>query len=380
MKSAICPYCFSEISYDQIDFTCLTCSAGKGSSGKSDSYVPFKTKKIDVKHGGIAICSNCGNTTGIKKCPNCKKRWPYDFLTGQTHIIAFVGAKGSGKSYFVGSLIKRIYKDAILADYGVATSIVDIDDKNGSGLEQYQIRYENDMQNQHLFEGTLPILTINDRPPILMQLQTFKKKFFGGERSINYFSFFDAAGENFENEMHLKTIAPYICNSETLVFVLDPCQVTEFRDGIKDVFPYIHAQSQFSYAKVIEPTIDLIRSDLKVNGKIDIPICVAFSKWDLMVGTPGLVPDDLTISQPAKLRSYDEQLTKTISDEIRSLLMNCSDGKNVVAMVENNFSSVTYFAFSAWGSPQQSNGQPPAIASYRVEDTFLWNLRNDGII
>ena len=95
-----------------------------------------------------------------------------------------------------------------------------------------------------------------------------------------------------------------------------------------------------------------------------------------------MLPNGLICGQNGQQISsgYDEQRIDSISNEIRSLLRQQWKESNLVDLAEQNFETVKYFSFSAWGSSNSGKAGAPAIASFRVEDPLLWVLHRNGII
>ena len=96
--------------------------------------------------------------------------------------------------------------------------------------------------------------------------------------------FFDAAGENLENDGSLAYIHRYICKASGIICLLDPLQLPRVREGLAakygtGVLPVIQKDTGFIISRVAQ-LIDR-RTDASA-GDIKIPLAVAFSKMDFV--------------------------------------------------------------------------------------------------
>lgn len=331
---------------------------------------------------GFCTCdkAGCGRTTSTKVCPHCKTVLPHTITDSPTKIISIVGASSSGKSYYVGSILRKIIDEGLFSElkFDNVTRIATIWADKKSPTE-YTKRFRSLMDNFRILKPTEKITDIvKDNPPLLIEMSVEKKKI---ER--NTFSFFDAAGESFHDTSDLAAITPYIAHSEAVILILDPRQIPKVNSEVTAAIPGLPTVSTVTYTEILNNAIQIIRDDTRnKNRKIKIPLCIAFSKWDLVIETPGLLPDGLVCGQSSQQMTsgYDEQRIDTISNEIRSLLKQQWKEANLVDLAEQNFETVKYFSFSAWGSSNSGKPGAPAIASVRVEDPLLWVLHRNGII
>ena len=371
--SILCPFCFNKLNPGKLFYRCNCKEPGTA------NYHIIENRKADSK--GFCTCDLCNHTTTKKVCYICRKELPADILENDTKIISIVGAANSGKSYYVGTLLRQIMEKHIFSTMG--TKRISTKWVVGSG-DEYAKRFKKPLESQSILPPTQKNTDIvKDNPPILIELMYETKKLFGTHTVQNTYSFFDAAGETFENEDDLAAITPYIAHSEGIVLILDPCQIPHVDAAVSAVKPNLSKASDKTYSDILNNTASVVRTSqrLTVNNKIKIPLCIAFSKWDLLIETPNLLPGDLMVSKPSQynLSGYNASAIETISSEIRSLLMQWEP--NLVNLAESSFEEVKYFGFSAWGSSKSAtNGKAPPIASFRVEDPMLFILNKDGIV
>lgn len=375
-QKILCPFCFNYINLKNMLYLCVNSKCMDSPELKGHIIV---NPKPDRK--GFCKCDKCERTTSVNVCPHCQAVLPHDIINRPTKIISIVGAASSGKSYYVGSILRKIMDEGLFSelkfDNIIRMSAIWADKRSP---DEYKKRFRNWMDTFHILKPTEKITDIvKDNPPLLIEMSAEKKR----KLERNTFSFFDAAGESFHDTSDLVAITPYIAHSEAVIFILDPRQIPKVNSEITAKFPGLSVVAPVTYTELLDNVIQIIRNDTRnKNKKIKIPLCVAFSKWDLVIETPGLLPDGLACGQSSqKMASgYDEQRIETISDEIRSLLRLQWEEAGLVDFAEQNFETVKYFSFSAWGSSNSGKSGAPAIASFRIEDPLLWILHRNGVI
>ena len=374
-QKILCPFCFKYINPKEMLYLCI--NAKCMDSPELGGHI-IASPKPDRK--GFCMCEKCKRPTSTKVCPHCKVVLPHTITDSPTKIISIVGASSSGKSYYVGSILRKIIDEGLFSElkFDNITRISTIWADKKSSIE-YAKRFRSFMDNFRILKSTDKMTDIvKDNPPLLIEMSIERKKI-----QRNTFSFFDAAGENFHDASDLASITPYIAHSEAVILILDPRQIPKVNSEVTAAIPGLTQVSTITYTEILNNAIQIIRNDTRNNKKkIKIPLCIAFSKWDLVIETPGLLPNGLICGQNGQQISsgYDEQRIDSISNEIRSLLRQQWKESNLVDLAEQNFETVKYFSFSAWGSSNSGKAGAPAIASFRVEDPLLWVLHRNGII
>lgn len=381
-KKRLCPFCFEFIKDNSVLYICNNSKCITANDDKQLGHI-IENPKPDRNHYCNHI-GGCGRNTSTIACPKCKSILPDTYFNGYTRIISIVGCSSSGKSYYVGSFLKKIMKDGLLSTMNLK-NIERIctkwaDKKSGS---EYKNRFEIPMDSGRILEGTKKVYDlIKDNPPLLIEMTKETKK--KNERIT--FSFFDAAGESFHNESELMAVTPYIAHSEAVIMLLDPRQIDSLNTSIEGAFSGLPKVSDVTYEEILSNITKIIKNDQKIAGdnKIKIPLCIAFSKWDLVIDTPDLLQEEFECAKTESNNQsgYDATRIENISNEIRSLLIQQWGCRNLVETAEKDFETVKYFCFSAWGSSPQSRNasKAPPIKPFRVEDPFLWVLNNNNII
>lgn len=362
----LCPFCFKKTSKSKLPYGCIMESC----TGKRTVNIHIIKDMKPSK--GFCECDLCHRTTSRRVCPECGMQLPDNIQEDSTEIVSIVGAKSSGKSYYVASLLRQIHESGMLARYYQASTMWLMDSK-----DQYNTRYKSSIDRHMRLKGSnLETNIVKDNPPLLLEVKFPKAK------NSKVFSFFDAAGENFEDLRVVDAIRPYLAHSSAIIMILDPMQVVKLRIAIDKQFPGLGTPSESSFTEVLRRTKEIICEELKLNPqkKVNIPLCIAISKWDLVLNTPGLVPEGLMVSKQnlQNTSSYDPGITETASQELRSLMMDWE--ANLVTTVDDNFSSVKFFAFSAWGLVNSVTNTVPELAPYRVEEPMLWIWKNQKLI
>jgi len=202
---------------------------------------------------------------------------------------------------------------------------------------------------------------------------------FGWKEGRNPNAFFDTAGEDLDSIDVMSTEAKYIANSDGIVLLLDPLQMSQVRDRLKDS---VTLPPKFTEPiDIVGKTIELIQRFKGLSGrrtKIDIPLAVTFSKVDeiLRLFDPG---------SPLKEASnhdgyFDVTDAEIVSENIKAHLQKWEDG-NLDRACEKHFRNYSYFGISALGaSPDASGRLEMGPAPFRVVDPILWILHRQGII
>lgn len=125
----ICPYCFQTPHISSVEFRCSNKRCEDFDDfpltvyEQGDTNMPLKDKKTfrpDKKSLSLptsAICPECNNTTFKYVCPCCHNEIPSSSLTGKDMIISIVGSRATGKSHFIGVIIKEL-RDHISVSFG----------------------------------------------------------------------------------------------------------------------------------------------------------------------------------------------------------------------------------------------------------------------
>ena len=384
-KTTVCPYCYNKISASKLEWRCDSgrCKAPDKLEedtrfseyhdvhGAAARRMPHIINDPKPKNGFV-VCDKCGDNSNMRICPVCHSALP---KTDDNIIISIVGASGAGKSYFVGTLLKQLR--AKLNAFSCSIQFTTTEAR-----EMYENKFEKNFAQGVPIPATKPpadnINIVGANLPILCDLTDRRLK----KRT---FTFFDAAGENFENESIMRYVAPYISHSSAIILLLDPTQIPYVNSTLRDENPKIKLRDtdkNASYETILHNTIEVIHNHTRSTGRIKIPLAVGFSKWDLIENSPQLRPDEgssILRPSPHFTKGFQKMDCDNVNYEIEGLLA-AWGYENFIITLKQNFTNVNFFAFSAIGADVDERGNVPAVVPKRVEDPFLWLLNELGII
>ena len=366
---------------------------------KGDVKTPMKGKKTFKAPSKIpfilpngADCPECGNRTYKVVCPSCHNELPESTIQGTDMIISIVGSRDTGKSHFVGVIIKELI-ERVFTDGAIGNM-----DFYKDSRERYEQSFEKtlytDLQKLHQTKSSLHNLDNGAYRPLIFTYNISHKKFnldirhksLTQDNDYFTFVFFDTAGEDLEDEDTMSTVNKYICKSSGIIFLLDPMQIPAVRNKL-DAETIARATSATSQPKrsddIMTRVSNLIRNDknLPKTKKIDIPVAAVFSKLDAI---ESIIPEGCTLletSPHSTKKNFYLPDWHNVNLEVQGLLKEWS-ADSFMAQLDVNYTNYSYFAVSALGlenNPRKDGGiEKPR--PHRIEDPFLWLLKENGVI
>lgn len=395
----LCPYCFKEHAIGNVLFRCknkrcklcqdkvLAEYSGKSVELNQIWFPANKEYKTSMPMNGI--CPECKEITTTRICPSCHNNLPTTIDCHQEKVIAIIGARDSGKSSFMAVLIKELKKRVISGFHG-AMNFMDQE-----SYEEYEERF-----GKYLYPvkpGAIPRIlpqtkttfvgntVIGVNRPILCDLKLEKKNWFH-EKMIPYtFVFFDAAGEDFDDEGVMFTISKYISEAAGILFLLDPLQIhqvrTQLDESVIKKASTIEPQSVSAVEEIIDRVAKLIRAKkgIKECEKITIPVAVAFSKLDAMKEI--LPSNSILLSrsphiEKGKFVNHDADLVR---EEMIGLLNEWGESE-FLNHLHLNYMTYSFFACSAFGHSPDEEGRIGTLCPHRIEDPLLWIMKENKMI
>lgn len=378
MKHITCPVCFEQIGVPEIGWRCERPGCHNAVFFREKEKIPFLERAGLVTSPRRWIHKTCGREATLRVCPNpkCHEELPSDLENLPNLRIAVIGAKGAGKSHFVAMLIHRLKEMA--NEFG--TSLMPLTRKTSD-------RYENEFWEPLMNGCTIAITQPDEQanPPLLYSLQLPGK----GNRQV-MLTFFDTAGESFQNGEGMGAIKRYIYKASGLICLLDPLQLNGIRSSLLEAG---HTEEELPPQKddsgkirdtgnIIECVWQVINEGRALRGKaIDIPLAVAFSKMDF-------VPDAGRTARAMcnKLRRgtrhrgvFHEGEFREIDELMRAWVGEVDDRRTILQGVKR-FRRTGFFGFSALGSNPVGERLGKPLAPWRVEDPLLWILAQKGWI
>jgi hypothetical protein len=393
----ICPYCFEKHKLTATQFRCTNkrCQdvddlemtkyengdIGLPRQGKTCFVSPAKNPFAVPR---TAACPLCQQKTYKTVCPSCHNALPESTLQGDDMIISIVGSRDTGKSHFVGVIIKELI-DRISVKFGGA--MVAFDDS----MKRYEMGFHRrlyvDLQKLDLTQSSEQNINNGAYRPLIFTLNIKHKGVFGESIDCFTFVFFDTAGEDLNELDTMSTVNKYICKSAGIIFLLDPMQIPAVANQLDD--KTVARASSVDWRQATGPddimarVSTLIRHDqnLKTSQKIDIPVAAVFSKFDVI---EPLVPAGATVLAPSPHCAEKAFLLSdgyNVNTEIQGLLK-AWGADSFMAQLDVNYNKYAYFAVSALGlnnNPREDRGiERPR--PHRIEDPLLWILKENGVI
>ena len=393
----ICPYCFEKHKLSEVQFRCSNkrCkdyddvemtryengNLKMPKQGKRTFTVPTKNA-FSVPQSGK--CPDCGNTTHKRVCPSCHNELPESSLTGKDMIISVVGSRATGKSHFVGVIIKEL-RDRISVGFG--GSLEGFSDSYQRWESTFGDKLYHNGQKLELTMSSVQNVNNGAYRPLIFKLKLKHKSLFKENIDCFTFVFFDTAGEDLNDEDTMSTVNKYICKSAGIIFLLDPMQipavVNQLDDSIVKRAAGIDLRLATKADDIMTRVSNLIRNDkgLSENQKIDIPVAAVFSKFDAI---ESIVPQDCTVHNPSPHcaeKRFDLSDWHNVNSEILALLHEWN-AEAFISQLETNYKTYSYFAVSALGlnNNPTDNGTIERPRPHRIEDPVLWILKENGVI
>lgn len=404
MFSFVCPFCFEKVKVANVEYRCNNgwCPGRDEDDPKYAAYIGANAIKAGhVMQGAKTafgapkahMCDMCGQPA-LKICPHCHNTIPDSTFAGTDNIISIIGTRSAGKSMYIGVLINELMRRVAPAFGASMSGFVDMSGHyNADRLyraTKYNPLYDNletlgqTMINQRMMAGT-----DKDKIPLVYRFAYVNNKF--GRKKDFTLAFFDAAGEDQEDPQLSATVMRYITHSKGVIFLLDPLQISEVLEqvetesGVKSTSTGTGGAAESVLPEVILANMTaLIKRSLGIDNKrkkIDIPVAVAFSKFDAI---QPIVPSNLTIQLPsphcaqAALSASD---VSTVDAEIRSIL-NSWNQQSIINAIETDYKNYSFFTFSSLGlgnapDEEQKIKRP---RPHRVEDPLLWLMAQNKLL
>lgn len=386
MSKIVCPYCFDTFERNEVMFRCSNesgCKKGDDPElhkfwGNIQNECPsFKPKfSFGSLLGNMpesAKCPQCGEKSYLVICPHCHNRIPKHMVKEKGYIISIIGARSSGKTNYITTLINELFHYGhCLGNIGTTASAVANKPENNT-----QERYERDFFNIMYKNSKCPPQTdINDpknRIPLIYELGQQGK-------SPIYLVFYDTAGENFANPKNIASNVKFLNQSDAVIFLLDTFSIPYVHDKLKA--PMGLSDIELKYDKIISNLITHFEEgDRHIrDAHYKKPMALVFSKIDAILKNDELfqntaIPGMSIERNSSFLDGSGVNLSDidSISDGIRAGL-NSWNEQNFINSMENHYKNVKYFGISALGGMPDKTGRINNLRPYRVLDPLVWIL------
>lgn len=355
MNDIICPRCFEKSTKKEFAWGCTN-------SDCSREMIPTTVKDTIAK----PKCTDCGNVMDARFCPHCGFHISNSSSIAPGLPISVIGSQGSGKSNYLAVLINEI-RHNVGKVYDCSLYPVGGDDT--------MVEYQNQYYKPLYEEGVCIESTDQDSVRPLVYSLVFNEE----KKDATTVTFYDACGANFRSERVMKDYNRSIYNSKGILFLVDPTQLPGVREQyLAQGKPVLDDD----FSDLLSRTIQLIRKGehkRDLNKKIEIPIAVCISKFDLL---KPFLDNSSYLKYPSRHLqedAFDIIDFRTTSHEIEALVDTLS-GTDLINQVRSQFKHCGFFAFSALGTQPTEDNEIPHISPHRVSDPFLWLLAQNRVI
>ena len=308
---------------------------------------------------------------GIPQCTSCHHDLPYDFFNEPTPIIAVVGGQNSGKSTFLTTLIFQLMSN----NKFLAANKIDVNIENKEGKEKFSEYFQTLFVDKEILEGTK-----NEAKKKAILIRLDKPKANNKLKSM-FLTFYDTPGEEFYDYKRLLEVHPNIHNADGILFLVDPLNM----EGIyKELYTAgksnkydderlrLLEQSEYAILQNLR-TVLRLNHKLDKKGRIEPPIAICISKFDLVEDLTPIIVEDISSEKGLgyELTEVMDDIASTSYDLEEWLLER--DSKFTIG-VQNLFRNHHFFAVSPLGmAPQELSKRD--IEGKGVLQPFLWLLR-----
>lgn len=381
-RTEVCPFCFDPFRLKNTPFRCSSppsqCAPATDRVYEEKWKVRAPLGKVLESTGtltGKQRCSDCKQVTLKRLCPNCHSDLPRTMGKYENLIISVIGAKAAGKSHYIAMLVSQI-----LNHVGPNMNLL-LEPLSDHTIRRYREDFHDPIfKRKHALEATRSALTdTNVKFPLVYSLARSGKGFLGRSRirKVVTLAFFDTAGEDLNDQDVMSTVNKYIYWSDGIILLLDPLQLDTVRDRLQATCPLPAQNTEAD--EIVQRTINLILAGRKLpqGAIIDIPLAVAFSKFDAVLP---LVDQQFQLrAQADHSGDFDMADFNAINAEMQALVSQWN-GQPLIHQVTKRFKKYAFFGLTSLGCSPNADNTIPRVMPRRVEDPFLWLLYQHKLI
>ncbi|GHT81551.1 putative ESX-1 scaffolding and assembly protein SaeC [Actinomycetota bacterium] len=321
-------------------------------------------------------CPNCNLSNANELCPKCNNDIPTGWRNVIATYVAIAGARTTGKSVYIGVLIKELQK--YFRDNVKQT----VSPGNSATSTKYEDEYENALYVQrNLIDAT--------KRGLLQESMVWDLGVINGFPHALVIR--DVAGEALESGDVNDENLGHLANADTVLFMFDPMRVESVRAKLFGQIPTGAVGGDPE--KVFQFVLNIIRN---AEPPVHPNIGIVLSKFDVMQKFKNSDTSSLKrmFSDPRAAFSRDPKPgtylysspngavqpgndadLRLLSEEIRTVLLK-HDANGIINPLESSNSSNfqhRFFAVSAMGDiPDGGSVSPRGITPFRVLDPIMW--------
>jgi len=372
-----CPSCFNELLSDATWFRCT----GQCAEEKDDRATVYRGHDIvarpvfAIRHAPAAVvehggCPACSTVSRRHVCGLCHADLPPGWRSTTTTCVALAGARYSGKSVFIGVLVRQLR--ALLAQSNSVLTALSAETE-----QLYTARYE-----QALFtERQIPVATPPQRRGDAQYAHAASLVYVltppGHPRHVLVIR--DVAGEDLQKPEIDEYLFSFFAHADGVVFMVDPMQVRTISQQLAGRLDWQGAHTD----DPLKVLANLARLRARIPGARPVPLALTLAKFDALHALEDVEGSPL---QPAMrnhgasyLRDpsmdswhYDEADGDLLDVELQSLITSIN-GANLLNYARNAFPIVRCFAVSALGHhPDATRLGRSGITPFRCLDPVKW--------
>lgn len=369
MAKFTCPYCYKEHSLTDCVMKCV-----QGQNATCPKRVA-KDAQGFIPKNRMSGCMGCRDASKQLFCPviyrsnQTLKLIPRDCLDGPSLPIALLGAKASGKSNYIGVLVNEIRRK-MSSRFNCMLSVTSSEE---SKLYYDKFYYDPLFNKNNIVDATNAGEEI---PPLIFPL-----RFFDNKNRINksaVLTFYDTAGENLDSKGDMDIYNQYIPNSQGIILLLDPLQVSSIRKQLEGKMALPNKNTEINI--VLQRVVDIIRDVKNLKGNIKIPLAVVFTKIDALEKFD-VLPENSCLrdeSEHLKRGVFVNSDYENCNEEMQTLVANWLDGELLTLI--KCFDKCSFFGVSSFGNIPNGSKLSSEIKPRRVLDPLLWLLAENNYI
>jgi Ni2+-binding GTPase involved in maturation of urease and hydrogenase len=322
-----------------------------------------------------AKCDKCSSETTKTICPHCHNELPREMVESGGLIISIIGARSSGKTNYITTLINELKHKGHLINLGIYDTGV------GRKPEEYTTaRYKTDFyeklyKNKECHSQT----AVDDKRskiPLIYKLFSTNKK------DQAYLVLYDTAGENFNDTKAIEKNVKFLKNSDGIILLLDTFCISNVHEKLQSKLRLDPIEKNSEYDSIINNVIKHFDDQLNKKQFYAKPLALTFSKIDAIVKNEELFGDarlpNITMNANSQFLDgdgYSLDDMGSINQGIQDGLYSWDEGQFIESINSpTHFNKkATFFGISALGD-MPVGGTIKNLKPYRVMDPLIWIL------
>ena len=359
----ICPYCFDEFPVEEMLF-----DSYEGGQARKAKYSALDRA---LKREIAAPKDDHGRVLPVRLCPKNQHRLPWTAGSQTSLIIGLIGAKFSGKSHYIASLIAQL-ENQVGADMQAALLPV---------TDETQERYRREFYNP-LFKNSLELaMTVGTPPPLIYDLTLDGRQWNEKQHRAVTLALYDTAGENLQDPAVARQMVQYLREASGIIFLVDPLQVPAVREMLPSSIQPPQLDADAAPYQIIANVLQLLERGkvLQANEPISIPVAVVLTKCDVLAETGLIESNRLWSTEKRHVGFYDGQAHDDMSGMMAEYFQRWN--REAYNNIRLRFARHAFFGVSATGcASDPQTRRYKFISPWRVEDPLLWLLSEMKVI